>query len=189
MSGGSHGGGMGPNSGDAAGPGNPGRSRSPRAGPAAEPARGQRPPPAPPVYSATGPALRAEGLRRGSLPMPPAGAVARSIAGLAPLGTPVAPPLIPASAWPGAAPSGSATAAVLAYQQSVQHAAAAAARAAGAAAAAVPGSLPPAAPTSPPGTSLAMLEAQVASLGALLLALQGIVLQLIAVVNLMRRGS
>ena len=38
------------------------------------------------------------------------------------------------------------------------------------------------------GTSLAILEAQVAALGSLLLALQGIVLQLIAVVNLMRSG-
>ena len=38
-------------------------------------------------------------------------------------------------------------------------------------------------------TSLALLEAQVGALGSLLLALQGIVLQLVAVVNLLRAGQ
>ena len=82
-----------------------------------------------------------------------------------------------------------ATAAALASQLPLQQAAVAASQAARAAAATVPVDSPGQLTVVPMGTSLAVLEAQVAALGSLLLALQGIVLQLIAVVNLMRSGS
>ena len=87
----------------------------------------------------------------------------------------------------GAASNHTATAAALASQLPLQQAAVAASQAARAAAARVPAQ-PPGGAIVPTGTSLAILEAQVAALGSLLLALQGIVLQLIAVVNLMRSG-
>ena len=87
----------------------------------------------------------------------------------------------------GAASHHTATAAALASQLPLQQAAVAASQAARAAAATVP-ARPPGGAIVPTGTSLAILEAQVAALGSLLLALQGIVLQLIAVVNLMRSG-
>ena len=88
----------------------------------------------------------------------------------------------------GAASHHTATAAALASQLPLQQAAVAASQAARAAAATVPVRPPGGETIVPTGTSLAILEAQVAALGSLLLALQGIVLQLIAVVNLMRSG-
>ena len=88
----------------------------------------------------------------------------------------------------GAASNHTATAAALASQLPLQQAAVAASQAARAAAATVPVRPPGGEPIVPMGTSVAILEAQVAALGSLLLALQGIVLQLIAVVNLMRSG-
>ena len=192
MSGDSHGGGTDRDAGDDTGPRHAGRSRSPRAGLVAGPPRSHRPLIAAPSQSAMGPTPRGGGIHRGPAPGPPAAPPAQPPVQLPTAGAPLgASPALPASrapVWPGAIPSGSATAAVLAQQLPLQQAAVAASQAARAAAAAVPGSLSPAASVTPSGASLAILEAQVASLGALLLALQGIVLQLIAVVNLMRGG-
>ena len=108
---------------------------------------------------------------------------------LSPCGGTSAPCGSPVPAGPGAVPNTTATAAALASQLPLQQAAVAAAQAARAAAATVPVRSPGRFQLVPTGTSLAILEAQVAALGSLLLALQGIVLQLIAVVNLMRSGS
>ena len=191
MSGDRYGGGAGRNPDASSRPRQAGRSRSPRPGLAAE-SHDPRPPVTMQGHSATGPTPAEEGAQ----PRHALGSAAAAL-GQPMAHPPVAAPPGPASAlsyvrapaWQAAPPGGLATAAALSQQLPLHQAAVAASQAARAAAAALPSRPSPTTSVTPSGASLAILEAQVASLGALLLALQGIVLQRIAVVNLMRSGS
>ena len=191
MPGDHHGGDTGRNPGADSGPRQAGRSRSPRPGLAAGSHNDSRPPVAMHGRFATGPPPIGVGGHPGPVLGSAAAAVGQPMAHppmAAPHGPVSALPCLRAPAAQPAPPGGLATAAVLSQQLPLQQAAVAASQAARAAAAALPSRPSATTNATPSGASLAILEAQVASLGALLLALQGIVLQLIAVVNLMRSG-
>ena len=190
MSGERHGPGNGRNMDSNRGCRDEGRSRSPRPGLAAEAPCDFGPPVAVHGSSTMGSTPTGAGICPGVAPRSAATTLGPSMAQ-----PPMTAPPGPMTAQPGvrapirtAMPGGLATAAALSQQLPLQQAAVAASQAARAAAAALPSGLPSHMNAAPSGASVAILEAQVASLGALLLALQGIVIQLIAVVNLMRSG-
>ena len=191
MSGDRHGGGTGRNPDANSGPRQTGRSRSPRPGLAAGSPNDSRPPVAVHGHFAMGPTPTGVGGQPGPALGSAAAALGQPMAHptmAAPPGSASALPCFRAPAWQAAPPGGLATAAALSQQLPLHQATVAASQAARAAAAALPSRPSSTTNATPSGASLAILEAQVASLGALLLALQGIVLQLIAVVNLMRSG-
>ena len=166
-----------------------GRSRSPRARPGAGSAHSLRPQGPPLEQVATRPPPPCGREPRGPNPGLIRTASAQGHGGTVPRGWGASTSVgVPPPHGAGAAPNFMATAAALASQLPLHQAAVAASQAARAAAATVPVDSPGQLTVVPMGTSLAVLEAQVAALGSLLLALQGIVLQLIAVVNLMRCG-
>ena len=167
-----------------AGPGG-GRSRSPRMG-AGTGSGGPWPRASPETPGTAGPPPDVRGLTRS----PDHGAPAAPQAtGTLPRGWwSTAPGNAAAPQASGIAPDYAATAAALTAQLPLQQAAVAASQAARVVAGAPPTTPSPRTGVVSAETSLAILEAQVGAMGSLLLALQGIVLQLVAVVNLLRAG-